>query len=671
MTPSYRGESSDDRVRQPLPAWLYSAGARLPLFREDDMTRRALRGATVLSAVVAVGAFAGCGGSSGGGGTALVCGEGTEADGGECVSIAVTYDAAAGCGAGTMLSGGVCIVITLDATATTCGPGTTRSGSGQCVPAPDAGATCGAGTQLVSGVCVPIGQEASTTCGPGTVDDGGVCVPVATDAGSPCGAGTHACGAACFADDDGTHCGASCATCSGSTPACVSGACACTYGSCPTGQACVSGACVAATCTGPSNCTNGMCCSGTCMPGAECCVATDCAAVNACQTAVACTAGQCVYTNKTDGTACGAGSACCGGTCDDLQSDKFNCGACGAACYGGAVTASCFSGHCGQLVAQADNSGTAAGAYTGYPGDLGAPTLAIDANNVYFLAPSDGQVLQSPLSTPGNTTPKVIVTQNVGGPLQTVSMLTVDSTSVYYATALPSGNVTAGQIVASAVPIGGGTVTNFKSGVTNPIGNQSIAVDGTNLYMGLYQAIGVAPKTGGTMAALAGAVISGTNLESSLAADGTYVYYPLCASTCELARYTVSNGNIAYLATGFGETTVVSVGGGNAFWATSSSIMTAPTTGATPPATWETLNPWIGYMSTDPTTGDIYWTNSNGPGGGWGTLYKATKSGQPPVTIMPGSGPGNVWGTPVFDGNGNVYYMMGYPGSVQVWRSPK
>jgi hypothetical protein len=628
---------------------------------EDGMTRRLLHWVAAVAGLgVGASGSLGCESSSGGGGgSALVCGTGTEAAGGECVSITVTYDAAAGCGAGTMLSAGVCVVISSqDATTTTCGPGTTLGSGGQCVPAPDAGATCGAGTSLVGGVCVAMGQEASTSCGAGTVDDGGVCVPIASEAGSLCGAGTHTCGAACFADDDSSHCGTSCATCSGSTPACVSGACACTYGSCPAGEACVAGACVAAACTGAASCTNGMCCTGTCMPGASCCNSNDCAPVNACQMAVACTAGQCVYTNVADGTSCGSGGTCCSGTCDNLQSDKFNCGACGAECYGGAVTASCFSGYCGQLVAQANNNGNG-----GSPGNLGAPTLALDANNVYFLAPANGQVLQSPLSNLGSTNPQVLVTQSSGS----VGMLTIDSSSVYYAT-LPPGFLSAGATLASAIPIGGGTITNFTSNFTNQVvGNVSLAVDSTNLYMSLYEKIGVSPKTGGTLTSLTTAVGNGDWVYGNLAADGTYVYWPISATAnYNLVRFTVATQDIAYLATGFNEPTVLSLGGSSVFWGTSSNIMSAPTSGASPAVTWETVNPWIGYMGADPATGDVYWIPSNGGGGGWGTLYKATESGQAPITIMPG----NTWGTPVFDAN-NVYYMMGYTNYVQVWRSPK
>jgi hypothetical protein len=195
----------------------------------------------------------------------------------------------------------------------------------------------------------------------------------------------------------------------------------------------------------------------------------------------------------------------------------------------------------------------------------------------------------------------------------------------------------------------------------------SLAVDSTNLYMSLYEAIGVAAKTGGTFTSLT-PDINGSNLAyGNLLDDGTYLYWVVSNSSYNLARYTLATSNLAYLATGFTETTVLALGGSNVFWATTDSIMAAPTSGATPAATWATISPWIGYMGADPATGDVYWINSNGPGGGQGTLYKASTPGQTPVVIMPG---GQSWGTPVFDAS-NVYYMNGYSNFVQVWRSPK
>jgi hypothetical protein len=381
---------------------------------------------------------------------------------------------------------------------------------------------------------------------------------------------------------------------------------------------------------------------------------------------VACTAGQCVYAPVADGTTCTGGGTCCGGTCDNLQSDKFNCGACGAACYGGAVTALCSAGHCAELVAQAPNNGNAQNAGGGQPDNLGAPTLAIDGSNIYFLAPENGQILQSPLSNLGNTSPQAIVTNNVTGTLVSVAMLTIDASNVYYAP-IPTGSVSAGQTLAYAVPIGGGTQATFTTSFGSQVnGNASLATDSSHLYMGLYQAIGVAPKTGGTFSSLTPDVDSSNTALGNIVDDGTYLYWCMDNATYNLARYTLATGNLAYLATGFGETTVLALAGPNVFWATSSSIMAAPTSGASPASTWANVNPWVGYMNADPATGAVYWINSNGPGGGQGTLYKLSAQGQAPVVIMGGQN----WGTPVFDAS-NVYYMTGYTNFVQVWRSPK
>ncbi len=646
-------------------------------------SRALVFGSVVIAAALAafVGAQ-GCGGGGEGSSTAVLvtCGPGTEQDGSICTVVSV--DASTLCGPGTTFSGGVCVpTTTADATApVTCGTGTTLSGN-MCVPSSpsgEGGIVCGPGTMQSGGDCVPVPSDAAVvTCGPGTVNEGGTCVVAPVDGGteagtigtdaSVCASGTHACSGDCYANDDATHCGAACTACSSSTPTCVSGACACTYDSCPTGQACVSGACVAATCTGAANCPNGMCCSGTCQPGASCCTASDCPAVNHCQASVACTAGQCVYTPVADGTSC-SGGTCCAGTCADLTSDKFNCGACGASCFGGAVSALCSQSHCAELVAQAPNNGNAQNAGSGYPDNLGAPTLAIDANNdnVYFLAPANGQILESSLSNLGNTNPQVVVTNNGTGTLVSIAMLTVDASNVYYAP-LPPGFLAAGSTLAYSVPIGGGSPSTFKSNFTNQVvGNVSLVVDSSNLYMSLYEAIGVAPKTGGTFANLTPTVGSGNTVYGNLVDDGTYLYWCLSNSTYSILRYTLASGNLATLGSGFSETTALALAGSTVWWATSSSIMAAPTSGAMPATTWDMVSPWVGYMGADPATGDVYWINSNGPGGGWGTLYKASKAGQAPTVIMPG----NNWGTPVFDAS-YVYYMTGYNNYVQVWRSPK
>jgi len=302
----------------------------------------------------------------------------------------------------------------------------------------------------------------------------------------------------------------------------------------------------------------------------------------------------------------------------------------------------------------------------GGPGNLGTPTLAIDANNVYFLAPSNGQILQSPISNLGNTNPQVLVTNNGTGTLVSIAMLTIDASNVYYAP-LPPGFLGAGQTLAYSTPIGGGTKATFQSNFTNQVvGNVSLAVDSANLYMSLYETIGVAAKTGGTFTSLTPDVDNGNYAYGNLLDDGTYLYWVVSNSTYSLERYTLATANLATLASGFTETSVLALGGSNVFWGTTNSVMAAPTSGAMPAATWATVNPWIGYMGADPATGDVYWINSNGPGGGQGTLYKASTPGQTPVVIMPGQN----WGTPVFDAS-NVYYMNGYNNYVQVWRSPK
>ena len=528
------------------------------------MTSLVSRGVAVGAVVLATAASAasGCGGSSGAGsGTILVCGPGTAADGGECFSVVVGFDASAACGPGTVFSGGVCVAMQPDAT-TTCGPGTTRNASGQCVPTanPEAGLSCGAGTVDDGGVCVPIAAEGGTSCGAGTVDDGGVCVPVAgaTDGGDTCGAGTHACAGACYADDDSAHCGATCASCMGSTPACVNGACACTPSSCGTGEACVNGACVATQCTNSNECDGGLCCNGACVAGATCCVQTDCPAIDACQSGVTCTAGQCTYTNVQDGATCNTTGTCCGGNCTSLQSDKFNCGACGASCYGGSIAASCLSGHCAELVAQADNSGSAAGGTRLY-----SPLLAIDATNVYFISPADGTILQSTIATLGNLSPKVIATENLTGTLRTISALVVDQTTVYW------GSDPAAAV--RSVPIGGGTVTSFTTGAGfsylasgDPL---SLAVDSNNLYVANAIVLGMAPKNASAPINLFGTTgneyVYGTVAPTAPSSTGASVAR---TGGCSIQEYVLATSTLGMLATGEATITSLALSSTGVFW---------------------------------------------------------------------------------------------------------
>jgi hypothetical protein len=616
----------------------------------------------------------GCGNGGGGGETTtavVTCGAGTEQDGSVCT---VSLDASVLCGPGTTFSGGVCVATTTaDATVpVTCGTGTMLSGN-MCVPSSsgtDGGAICGAGTMLSGGVCVAIpGDAAVITCGPGTVDEGGTCVVASIEAGPDapvCGAGTHACSGQCYANDDGTHCGATCTACASSTPACVSGACACSANSCPSGQACENGACVSAPCTA-GNCNGGMCCNSACVVGATCCQASDCPAVNACQVSVACTSNQCVYENQPAGTSCGGSSYCCGGGCTNVEGDKNNCGTCGNVCYGGSPYAACINGYCAELVAQEAPTAPPNGSTSGQS-SVGNPSLAIDANNVYFLNPTSGTVLQSPISNLGNTSPQVLFTNVSGTTYYDVQALVVDATRVYY---MATGN---GGLVGSTL-IGGGSSITYPLGSYRLVNSSpTIAIDASNLYVAAYAGnygVAYAPKSGGTI---------GTSLPSDYIAEnifdnGTYLFWPQCPGNgnCEITRYDVTTSSTAFLAMNQAQPSALTASATNVYWSGQSAgtppdfIMVSPIDGSTGPTTFEGLpaSEAPPTMSVDPATGTLYWIlGSNG-----GVLQKASTAGQVPVTIM--SNGQNVWGTPCFDAT-NVYYMMtDGANEVQVWRSPK
>lgn len=90
-----------------------------------------------------------------------------------------------------------------------------------------------------------------------------------------CGAGLRECADGCFALDDPTHCGASCAACGGQTPGCDGTACVCTATSCPAATPICDSAGTCRTCATHAECTqrdglapvcatNGACVPATC-----------------------------------------------------------------------------------------------------------------------------------------------------------------------------------------------------------------------------------------------------------------------------------------------------------------------------------------------------------------------------------------------------------------------
>lgn len=296
---------------------------------------------------------------------------------------------------------------------------------------------------------------------------------------------------------------------------------------------------------------------------------------------------------------------------------------------------------------------------------MGNPSLAVDANNVYFFNHATGTVLQSALSTLGNTSPQVIFTNVNGSTTSPIQAITIDATRVYYM----SG---ANALVGSALIGGGSPITYPLGSGVRMGGSPMIAVDATNVYTYLYtpnsgEGVGYTPKTGGTIDTYWSTSVVYQNLFD----NGTYLIWPQCPSgnNCEITLYDVATSSTAYLAMNEEAPNALTASATNVYWGQQSSpyaIRTSPVSGSTGPTNFvASLSAAVGAMSVDPMTGTVYWIlGSNG-----GPLQKASQVGQVPVTIM--SNGTNVMGTPCFDAS-NVYYMMTDPESdVQVWRSPK
>ncbi len=218
---------------------------------------------------------------------ATSCGAGAQCLSGQCTTCA--SDSACGpscapCAAGTHCKGGACVQCV---TATDCGAAhvceATKCLACTASDAAHCGATCavcaGKTPQCLAGAC----SCTATSCGAGAQCQAGACAPCTTAAAcgtkcTPCGAGESCAGGACVqctkasdctapaacesgkcvacTDADAQHCGPACATCTGTTPACVGGACACTAGSCGAGSQCQGAACV--------GCTTAAACGPTC-----------------------------------------------------------------------------------------------------------------------------------------------------------------------------------------------------------------------------------------------------------------------------------------------------------------------------------------------------------------------------------------------------------------------
>lgn len=185
--------------------------------------------------------------------------------------------------------------------------------------------TCGGGTKKCDDACVDTSVDPAhcggcgQACSPSEFCSGGKC--------TTCPQGKVVCKGQCvYVDMDNANCGACgnyCGYVTGGTSVCNGGKCVVTcnagYGKCVPG----SSGCETNLQTSPGHC-------GTCG--------------NACAAGESCIGGSC--------TVCPSGTVACGGSCVDVDTDKFNCGACGKACSTPPNTvATCSGGKCGWVCA--------------------------------------------------------------------------------------------------------------------------------------------------------------------------------------------------------------------------------------------------------------------------------------------------------------------------------
>jgi hypothetical protein len=135
--------------------------------------------------------------------------------------------------------------------------------------------------------------------------------------------------------------------------------------------------------------------------------------------------------------------------------------------------------------------------------------IAVDANNVYWGAGMQGQVLQ--VGRNGGT-----VTTLASSSTEKIFALTIDSTFVYFSTSL-------GPPSLAKVPIGGGMVTSIFQGADQPL---DLKINSAYIYWTGANTVMRMPVGGGQPTA----ILSANAPCSSLAIAGTYVYWTTSGS---------------------------------------------------------------------------------------------------------------------------------------------
>lgn len=349
----------------------------------------------------------------------------------------------------------------------------------------------------------------------------------------------------------------------------------------------------------------------------------------------------------------------------NVTSDAQNCGSCGKTCPQGAL---CLNSACTAPP-------------TVITTDAVPSQLGIDSQNLYYRSMQSGTLEGIP-KTGGKAFP-ISLPGNIGGSSGQVPFA-VDDTGVYYPASSPNGsgpnvttidrvspdgsstqgatiatfpgqgafgNVSAMTLFQSTIivfsmngpgfetwsvaqtggtPTQGAQVPSNQNGTSFP-GLDAVAVDATNVYFvdntatsnGNCQ-IGVVPLAGGTASSLAANAASAGGCPSTLATDGTNLYWSIsasfsencgnngCESQCVLDVYSepIAGGTPTVLAqlSDDSSSIVMAVDGSNLYVLTGQSIWRIPTAGGTPAPTQLAANLNVGVGSVC--------NGGNGGGGG-------------------------------------------------------
>jgi len=370
--------------------------------------------------------------------------------------------------------------------------------------------------------------------------------------------------------------------CSGSTPACLNGAC---VQCAPSSMQC-SGNSVE-TCNSTDQWGSGVACS---------------------QPTPDCNLGACTCLEST-----------CSGACVDEQTDNNNCGGCGIPCVG-----MCTEGQCDITLAS---------------NQIDPFAIAVDATNVYWTnsgsGVSDGAVMRCAITGCNNSPTTLASGQSFP------QGIAVDATSVYwvvFGSGLSNGTV-------MSVPVGGGTPVTLASGQSQPLGIAALPlplVPGMTATSVYWTNTAQNTTTGTVMKLALGSgttttLASAQNFPYAIAMDATSVYWtdyggPPSYIDGAVMKMPLGGGAVTTLASGQNIPYRIAVDATSVYWTDESSgtVMKVPLAGGTPVTLAAGQNGPEG-IAVDNTS--VYWTN---PGGQ--TLMKVPLGGGAPTTIATGTG---------------------------------